>query len=267
MTRSKSIRILCLGDIVARPGRTILTAQLTGLCQKHKVDLVIANAENAAGGSGLEPKTAHEIQSAGVDVITLGDHTWRRKELRNFLDSNEDWCIRPANFPAGAEGRGWTIWEGPGALKVGILNLLGRVFIPSPLDCPFNKARELLENPLSECPIIVCDFHAEATSEKMAMGRYLDGKISLLVGTHTHVATADTRIFPEGTGYVTDLGMCGSVDGVIGMDTVSSLERFLSGMPHAYKAAGGSALLQGIVAEVDTKSGKCLAIERVEASS
>jgi 2',3'-cyclic-nucleotide 2'-phosphodiesterase len=197
-------------------------------------------------------------------VLTLGDHTWQRKEAKPFIEDNQDWCIRPANYPKGAPGKGWTIFE-KGPLKIGIFNLMGRTFINGALDCPFQTADEILSDPLNGTPVRICDKHAEATSEKFAMARHLDGRVSLQVGTHTHVQTADEQILPEGTAYITDLGMSGSPEGVIGMDAEVALARFRTGMPHAYKIAGGAGFVSGVVCEIDSATGKALSISRVRA--
>lgn len=257
-----NIKILVLGDVVGRPGRTAIRERLRSLRERVGADLVIVNGENASGGVGIEGESAREIRAAGADVITLGDHTWQRKEAKQLLEDHRDWIIRPANYPEGAPGRGWTIVEVRG-IKVGIFNLLGRVFISAPLDCPFRSAEKIVGTALKDCPIKVLDMHAEATSEKIAMSHHLDGKISLQVGTHTHVPTADERICPHGTASITDLGMCGSEDGVIGMDASVALARFMTGMNHAYQVSAGNALLRGVVCEVDAMTGRAVSIERV----
>jgi metallophosphoesterase (TIGR00282 family) len=258
-----AFRVLCLGDIVARPGRSLLKVGLTGLKERYQVHLVIANGENSSGGTGIDPSTGKEILEAGVDIITLGDHTWRRREAREYLNTHRDVCIRPANYPEGAPGRGWTIVE-RGGVRIGIFNLIGRTFMNAPLECPFRKADEILQGPLDGCDLFICDFHAEATSEKIAMGKYLDGRASLVFGTHTHVQTADNEILPGGTGYITDLGMCGSAGGVIGLDADVAIDRFLSGIPSAYKPARGDARLHGIVASFNTDSGAAMSVELVQ---
>ncbi|MCB0333335.1 MAG: YmdB family metallophosphoesterase [Bdellovibrionales bacterium] len=239
--------VICLGDVVARPGRSALRRDIPSLREMHRADLIVANGENSSGGTGIDPTCGQEIFETGVDLMTLGDHTWRRREARPYLEKEMERCIRPANYPEGAPGRGWTVWEdSESGLTVGLMNLLGRTFINIPLDCPFHTADMLLDGPLSECDLVLCDFHAEATSEKIALGRYLDGRVSFLYGTHTHVATADMQILPSGTAYVTDLGMCGSPHGVLGLDADTAVERFLSGMPSSYKAAKGEGALSGV---------------------
>ncbi len=262
---TEPLRILCFGDVVGRPGRELCRSALSVLRASQRADLVIVNAENASGGLGIDADSAREIKQAGADVLTLGDHTWQRKEVRDFIEHNADWCIRPANYPPGAPGKGWTIVTLRGTIKVGIFNLLGRVFINAPLDCPFRCAADLVSGPLSECTVRILDMHAEATSEKVAMGRYLDGKLALQVGTHTHVATADEQVLPGGTGYITDLGMSGCQSGVIGMDTETALGRLMSGLPAAYKVATGPAFLSGVLCEISAESGKAISVRRVVA--
>jgi len=260
--QNASYRLMCLGDVVGSPGRKVLKELAPQLRKKHDVDLLIVNGENASGGVGIDPKVAKEIFSSGADVITLGDHTWRRKEIKDYFNEDNP-CIRPANFPEGAPGKGYIILEKDGHPKVAVMNLMGRVFMNVQLDCPFKKADELLAGPLKDCPIIICDFHAEATSEKCAMGRYLDGRVSVFFGTHTHVQTADHQILPGGTAYVSDLGMCGSLDGVIGMDSSVALTRFTTGMPAAYKVADGRTLVSGILCDIDRATGKPLKIDSI----
>jgi metallophosphoesterase (TIGR00282 family) len=264
---SSSLRVLLCGDVVGRPGRAAIASLCKPLREKERIDLTVINAENAAGGLGLDAGSALEIRDAGADVLTLGDHAWQRRETRDFLKANANWCVRPYNYPPGAPGSGAVIWTSKSGVRVGIMNLIGRVFINGALDCPFRAADEILSGPLKDCAITLCDFHAEATSEKLAMARYLDGRVSVLVGTHSHVQTSDECILPGGTGYITDLGMCGSRDGVIGMDAEVALARFLTGLPHAYKVAEGTGWLSGVVAEIDVKSGKCTSIARVSEKS
>lgn len=256
------LTVLCLGDVVARPGRSALQLGLPELRRKYSPDLVIVNGENASGGTGLDAKTAHELREMSIDVITLGDHTWKYKDLRPILDQ-ESWCIRPDNYPSGA-GRGWVILPEKKGKIVGVLNLIGRTFMNASLDCPFQAAERLLSNELASCDLVICDLHAEATSEKLAFARRFAGKIKLLFGTHTHVATADAQIFPEGMGYITDLGMCGSHGGVIGMDPDTAVNRFVTGLPSAYKAASGTRVLNGVCAKIDLQRLVTEEIERVQ---
>lgn len=255
-------RIIALGDVVGRPGRTALKQKLPGLRQELHADMVIVNGENAAGGAGIDISCAEEIFGSGADVITLGDHTFQKREIKEYLKDNAHRIIRPANYSPGAPGEGYTI-RNIGDVKVGVMNLMGRVFMNLLLDCPFQKADELLAGPLGECTIILCDMHCEATSEKIAMGRYLDTRVSGVFGTHTHVQTADEQVLPGGTGYISDLGMSGALSGVIGMDHKVALNRFLTGMPHAYEVAAGEGTLSGALFECDRSTGKALSVSRV----
>ena len=257
------MKVLCFGDVVGKPGRDALLHFLPAIKSDYKPDLVIINAENAAGGLGITESIAEEIKKYGADVLTLGDHTFQKKEARPFLSNNPAWCIRPYNYPPGAPGLGATTVALPSGIKVGVFNMMGRIFFNSPLDCPFRSADHILSTTLKDCVVKICDLHAEATSEKIAMGRYLDGRISLLFGTHTHVQTADECILPGGTAYITDLGMSGCAQGVIGMKAEVALTRFLSGLPHAYEVHEGPGELRGIFCEIDEKTGKALRIERL----
>lgn len=261
-SQTPSLNVICLGDVVGRTGRQAIKIALPELKRKFSADLVIVNSENAAGGAGLDAGTAREIFEAGVDVITLGDHTWQKKDLYPILERDSHQMIRPANYPQGAPGRGWLIVERKG-IKIGVFNLIGRVFMTLLVDCPFTEAERIIAGPLADCAVRIGDLHAEATSEKIAMGRYLDGKISLLFGTHTHVQTADEVILPGGTAYISDLGMTGSPEGVIGMDRDVALKRFLTGMPHSYKVASGDGLICGVAARFDAVSGRALEISRI----
>ncbi len=262
------MKILCLGDVVGRPGRQVLKQCLQLLVQRCCADLVVVNGENSAGGLGISQSTAEEIRHSGADVITLGDHTWQKKESHAYINSHSDWIIRPANYPPGAPGRGWTIVQAKNQnqTKIGVFNLLGRVFMNFPLDCPFRTADSLLAEELRDCAVIIGDVHAEATSEKVALGRYLDGRVSLIFGTHTHVQTADESILSGGTAYISDVGMTGCLDGVIGMNAAIATKRFLSGMPLAYEVAEGPGTMQGVLADIDIATGKALSIERVKES-
>lgn len=254
----QAVRIIFLGDVVGRPGREVLKRSLGSLRAETGADLVIANGENAAGGAGIDPGTAREIQSSGVDVITLGDHAFQRKGAVEFLDANAEWCIRPANLPADTTpGRGACSRTLPDGTVVRVINVLGRVFISGVMECPFRAVNSWLKTDVAVAQgISICDFHAEATSEKYAMARHVDGKISLLVGTHTHVQTADAQVLPGGTGYITDLGMTGNQDGVIGMKAEVALQRFLSPRPAPYEVAEGAGELRGIIADIDRSTGR-----------
>lgn len=259
-----NLRILFLGDIVGRPGRNALKLNLAALKDEFKPQLVIANGENSAGGFGIQPKVAEEIYGAGVDVITLGDHVWDRRELFDFLDSNRHRMVRPINFAEGAPGAGALIWEGVPGVKIGVLNALGRIFIDQLVECPF-KALEwaIASEPIASCDVVFVDFHAEATSEKVALAYHLSGKAQVVVGTHTHVQTADERIIDDKTAFISDAGMCGPYDGVIGVGREAIVRRFLTGIKQAFDVAEGRTVLNGVVVDVDARAGKATAIQRV----
>ena len=252
------MRILMIGDVVGRPGRKTVQQFLPGLCHDYRIDLVIANGENSAGGIGITLDTAQELFACGVDAITTGNHVWAKKEIIPHLDEDLP-IIRPLNYPPNAPGRGSLKVKG-----VLIVNLIGRVFIAGGFDCPFRAMDSLLSEVDKDSKIIIVDFHAEATSEKVAMGRYLDGKVSAVLGTHTHIATADACILPQGTAYVTDVGMVGPVDSVIGVDTESSIRSFLTGMPHRFFTGEGPASLDAILVEVDDSTGRAISIKRIQ---
>lgn len=263
------LRVLCFGDIVGRPGRDVVRSELARLRTRFDAHLVIVNGENASGGGGLDPGNAQEIRALGVDVITLGDHTWQRRQIRELFERDPEWCIRPANYPPGLPGRGWTVVsvkhpdrETP--IRVGVGNLMGRVMMSAVLDCPFRAADRALQEQFADVTVRIIDFHAEATSEKVAMLRYLSGRVSLLFGTHTHVPTADAHVDSRGTAYVTDLGMCGPRDSVIGMDSQVAINRFLTGGNIPYEVAESPATLNGVYCEIDIESGKAVRIERVD---
>ncbi len=245
-------KILFLGDIVAKGGRTIVRDKLPELINKHAPDVVIANAENAAGGFGIDLKCCDEIFASGVQIITSGNHIWKKKEIIKYLENKPEKIIRPGNFPPGTPGNGYLIHHLPGGETLGVVNLMGRIFLGELLDCPFRKADELLLNELSNCTYTFFDFHAEATSEKVAFGLHLDGRASAVVGTHTHVQTADERALPEGTLYITDVGMCGPLNGVIGMEKDAIINKFISGMPTNFNAlTKGTMCICGVIIELD----------------
>ena len=247
-----------VGDVVGRPGREAVTALVPGLRDELALDLVVVNAENAAAGRGLTAKIAKELFAAGVDILTSGNHIFNVREFVPTLDGDLP-ILRPANYPALAPGRG-TIQVG-GAT---VINLMGRTFMPVQVDDPFRAADEALAT-LPPASVVLVDFHAEATSEKQALGWYLDGRVSAVVGTHTHVPTADARVLPQGTAYVSDLGMCGAVDSVIGDDVASVITRFTTSMPTRLPVAtGDEAQLNGVMVEIDETSGRALGIERVD---
>lgn len=254
------IRILFIGDIIGSPGRKAVSELLPGLKKKEKIDFVLANGENAAGGLGLTPKVAEQLFSYGIDALTSGNHIWDKKDIFETLVKDHR-IVRPANYPEGVIGFGSTVISGQGK-KLGIINLAGRVFMRE-LDCPFRSSLREIESLKDKAKIIVVDMHAEATSEKIAMGWYLDGKVSAVIGTHTHVQTADERILPHGTAYITDIGMTGSFNSVIGVKTDIILERFLTQMPVHLEVAKEDVALQGTVIEADEDTGKAVSIKRI----
>ncbi len=259
------MKILIVGDVVGSPGRDAVKALVPILRAKHKLDFVAVNCENIAGGAGVTPKTAQDLLSSpGVDMLTSGQHIWRFREVGPFLDQ-EPRLLRPANYPSICPGFGAYVYAGKNGLKVGVINLLGRVFMGEiSLDDPFRVGMAKIEEMKKQTPILIVDMHAEATSEKIVMGWYLDGHVSAVVGTHTHIQTADERILPKGTAYLTDLGMTGPYDSVIGREIEPVMERFLSGMPSRFDVAKGNVKLCGAIVEVDEKTGKALKIERVQ---
>ncbi len=247
-----------IGDVIGKPGRRALQKLVPLVRQECGIDMVIANAENTAGGFGLTLDTAYELLESGVDVLTSGNHIWDQREIIPHMDGGIP-LVRPANYP-NAPGRGSLVWG-----DVMVVNLIGRVFLP-PLDCPFRTADQLLnESEAAGGPrVIIVDFHAEATSEKQALGWYLDGRVSAVVGTHTHVGTVDTKILPQGTAYVTDVGMTGPADSVIGSDPSAVLERFLSGLPQRLTVARGPVLMNSVLLDIDVETGKAQSIERLD---
>ncbi len=248
--------ILAIGDVIGRPGRRAISELLPGLRDEYGLDLVIANSENAAGGLGLTPATARELIDAGVDVLTSGNHIWAQKEIFPYLDGEMP-IIRPLNYPPGLPGRGY-ILKG----QAMVVNLIGRTFIGN-FDCPFRAMDKLLAELSDRSPVIIVDFHAEATSEKVAMGRYLDGQVSAVLGTHTHVGTIDAQMLPRGTAYVTDIGMTGPIDSIIGDDAEAVLKRFLTAVPHRLSVGRGRTRLDALLVEVDDKSGQATSVQRI----
>ncbi|MFC1993298.1 TIGR00282 family metallophosphoesterase [Chloroflexota bacterium] len=248
--------ILTIGDIIGKPGRKAMQELLPDLRKQYGVDMVIANAENTAGGFGLTPTTAKELFDADVDVLTSGNHIWAQKEIIPYLDGQMP-ILRPLNYPPGVAGRGYLISHG--AL---IVNLIGRTFIGN-FDCPFRAMDHLLAKVKPKPPIIIVDFHAEATSEKVAMGRYLDGRVSAVLGTHTHVGTIDAQVLPHGTAYVTDIGMTGPVNSIIGDDTDMVISRFLTAIPHRLSVSKGKVALNAILVKVADDSGMAISIDRI----
>jgi 2',3'-cyclic-nucleotide 2'-phosphodiesterase len=256
------MRLLFLGDIVGRPGRDLIRRHVRALASHCGADLVIANGENAAGGAGITRENMLEILSAGVDVITTGNHVWDKRETLEFI-ANEPRLIRPANYPPGTPGHGSFVATTATGVRVGVINVMGRVFMTA-LDDPFRVAEREIDRVTTDgAQVIFVDFHAEATSEKLALSYHLDGKVAAVIGTHTHVQTADERILPGGTAALTDVGMTGPHDGVIGMDKDAVLARFLSAMPARFESAGGDPRLHGVSITVDPSTGRASAIQRL----
>jgi len=250
------MRILMIGDVIGKPGRRAVHALVPNLRQQHGIDLVIANGENAAGGVGLTSETAEELLKAGVDVITSGNHIWHHKEIIPYLDGDLP-ILRPLNYPPHVPGRGYLIRE-----QIMVVNLMGRVFMEA-IDCPFRAIDRLLSQLANRPPIIIIDFHGEATSEKNAIGRYLDGRVSAVLGTHTHIGTIDARLLPKGTAYITDVGMVGPANSVIGNDADSVINRFLTQIPHHLAVGKGSMIFNSVLVEVE-ESGKAISITRID---
>lgn len=255
------LSVLMIGDIVGRPGRKVIREKLKSYRHKYKIDFVIANGENAAGGVGITEEIAAELFAAGIDFLTMGNHTWDKKEIFNFIE-HEPRMIRPANYPPGTPGKGSNIIRIDRNLKLGIINLAGRVFL-QPLDCPFRMADDIVNKIRQETSLIIVDIHAEATSEKIALGHYLDGRVSAVAGTHTHVQTADERVLPGGTAYITDLGMTGPRDSVLGVKTELVIQKFISQLPVRFEVADGPAQFNGVILELDENKGKALKITRI----
>jgi 2',3'-cyclic-nucleotide 2'-phosphodiesterase len=257
----KAVKLLFIADIVGNPGRRAVKELVPELRKQHGIHVVIANGENAAGGSGITPKTAAEIFSSGVDIITCGDHLWDQKEVLELLDQ-EARFLRPLNYPPGTPGQGSTIFNGLDLPPVGVINLQGRTFMPA-LENPFHSVLPEVERLRRLTRIILVDFHAEATSEKVALARMLDGQVSAVIGTHTHVQTADEQIFPGGTAFLCDGGFTGPHHSVIGREIEPIIRRFMSQIPQRFEVAKGQVRLQGAIVEIDENTGRALRIERV----
>ncbi|MBN1418366.1 MAG: TIGR00282 family metallophosphoesterase [Planctomycetes bacterium] len=255
------MNVLLVGDIVGKPGRRALRAVIPRLAAERAVDLVVVNGENAAQGSGITQRIYEEIVRCGVDVVTMGDHVWKRKEVPGVLE-REERLLRPANFPAESVGRGAIVVPGRSGWPIGIISLIGRIFMPVS-DCPFHRVEDELARVGAETRIIFVEIHAEATSEKIAMGWHLDGRVSCVFGTHTHVQTADERVLPGGTAYITDLGMTGPHDSVIGRSKSSVLHKFITQMHAPFTVASGDVILHGALVRVDAETGRARAIERI----
>jgi 2',3'-cyclic-nucleotide 2'-phosphodiesterase len=256
-----SVNILFIGDIIGKPGRRIVREMLPSLIERFQVDLVVANGENASGGIGISVKGADELLAGGIHVLTSGNHIWKKKEIIAYIQQNPD-LIRPANYPAETPGNGSVIKETRSGSRIGVLNLLGRTFMEA-VDSPFQRALEERERLIKLTPIILVDFHAEATSEKAALGWFLDGKVSAVLGTHTHIQTSDERVLPQGTAYMTDVGMTGPTDSVIGIRKELAIERFLTQMPNKFEVAKRGLVLEGAVVSVDPETGRALKIIRI----
>lgn len=259
------MKVLFIGDIIGEPGRKMVKQCLPDLQRTHVPDLIIANGENAAGGFGITPAIADELFSLGIHVLTSGNHVWDKKEIEPYL-ARQERLIRPANYPAGTTGYGSAIVSTDGAGKAAVLNLEGRVFM-SHLDDPFRVAEREIERLRKDARVVIIDFHAEATSEKSALAWYLDGKASAVLGTHTHVQTADERILPGGTAFLTDVGMTGPTDSVIGVKKEDAINRFLTQRPHKFEIPKGPVHLDAVAIDIDAKTGKARSIERIKIRS
>jgi len=256
------MKILFIGDIVGEPGRRAVKELLPKIKKSEDVEFVIANCENAAAGSGATPAIADELFDYGVDVLTSGDHIWKRKEIYDKLNSDAR-ILRPANYPSETPGSGSTVIRSESGTNVGVINLIGRVFM-QPVECPFKTVKREMEKLKNKTQVIIVDMHAEATSEKIALGWYLDGLVSAIVGTHTHVQTADEKVLPQGTAFISDAGMTGPFDGVIGRKKEQILSRFLTQMPTKFEMTEGDIQLHGVIIDIDDKTGKADSIKRVQ---
>jgi len=252
---------MVIADIVGKPGRKAIKTLLPKINKEYELDFIIANAENAAGGRGLTHKVMNEILSYGIDVLTMGNHVWDNKEINDFID-DEFRLIRPSNYPPFCPGQGYHIYTSGNNKKIAVINAMGRVFLP-PLDCPFRITEQLIDSIKDQVDLIIVDFHAEATSEKLALAYYLDGRVTAVVGTHTHIQTADERILPRGTAYITDIGMTGPKESILGMDKDMVINKFLYQRPVRLEVAGGCAQLQGVIINVDDTSNQVKNIQRI----
>ena len=255
------MKILLVGDVVGRPGRKAFKNITPQIKAAENIDVVIVNGENSAGGKGITQKSLDELIAGGADIITAGNHIWDKKDVFEFID-REPFLIRPANYPEGAPGKGYCIFPYR-AKNIAVINLSGRTFMP-PMDCPFQKVEEILREIKDRADIIVIDFHAEATSEKMALGYYLDGRVNAVVGTHTHTQTADERILPNGTAYITDLGMVGPWESILGVKKDIIVNKFISGLPARFDVAEGEAVYSALIAEIDDSSNKTVGVKRIQ---
>ncbi|MBQ3089679.1 MAG: TIGR00282 family metallophosphoesterase [Oscillospiraceae bacterium] len=253
------INVLAVGDVVSEAGLDFLSRKLRLIKREYKIDFTVVNGENAAG-LGLLPDQAEDILSAGADVITLGNHTWSKGQIVGYLDQNR-YILRPANFSPGLPGQGWDVYDGPRGMRIGVVNLIGRVSMDPNVDNPFTTADTILKK--MDADLVLVDFHAEATSEKLAMGWYLDGRAAAVWGTHTHVPTADGQVLPKGTGYITDLGMTGPARSILGIRPEQSINKFLGGLPRRYEAAQGPCKLEGAVFTWDTVEKRCTQVRQI----
>lgn len=254
------MNILVIGDIVGRPGRAIIKALLPKLQKENDISFTIANAENAAGGRGLTKDVKDELLGAGIDVLTMGNHVWDNKNIYSFID-DEPRLIRPANYPSDCPGQGYHVYNAGFNKKIAVINASGRIYLP-PLDCPFKTVMDILDDVCNIADYSIIDFHAEATSEKLALGYYFDGQVTAVLGTHTHIQTADERIMPGGTAYITDLGMTGPINSILGMEKEPIIEKFLNGRPARFDVAAGPAQMQGVILQLEEENNKVLGIER-----
>jgi metallophosphoesterase (TIGR00282 family) len=259
------MRLLLVGDIIGKPGRRIVAEKLGSIVYQHHIDLVVINCENSAAGFGVTPDIADELFGRGAHVLTSGNHIWDKKAILDYIAGTPR-LLRPANYPSPAPGSGLFVGDTPGGVRFAVLNLQGRTYLPS-IDCPFRTADRLLDSIPKDVKVRIVDFHAEVTSEKIAFGWYLDGRVSVMVGTHTHIPTADERVLPGGTAYQTDVGMTGPYDSVIGMDKHGSIERFLVGIPVRFEPATGDVRLSSVIVDIDEATGRARSIERLMVSA
>lgn len=259
------MKVIMLGDVVGKPGREAIKQEVAGLLQAYSADLLIVNGENAASGNGITAEIVQEMLTAGVSVITMGNHVWDKREIETYI-TDEPRLVRPGNYPVGTPGKGYYIAKISSGHKVGVISLSGRVYMPE-LDCPFRKAEELTRLVKQETNIVLIDFHGEATSEKLAMGFFMDGKVSAVCGTHTHVLTADAQILPGGTGYITDLGMTGPRDSILGIKKEIIIKRFITGMPQRFEIADGAYQINGVCISIDESTGLANGIETIDTTT
>jgi metallophosphoesterase (TIGR00282 family) len=257
------MNILFFGDVVGKVGRRALQRVLPTLIERERADFVVANCENVAGGAGVDAKSCEELLAAGVDALTSGNHIWRIKDIGAYLDRPDCRLLRPANFPGDAPGRGWGVFTSSSGARVAVVNLIGRVFMAS-VDCPFQAGEHIAAEIERECAVVLVDMHCDATSEKGAMGWFLDGRVSAVVGSHTHVQTTDQRVLPQGTGFISDVGMCGPLDSVIGVKPELAIRRFVTQRPTRFETAAGRAVVQGASVSVDADTGRANAITRIQ---